>query len=168
MRIRYNRHLTHHKIVSQRSLELSVKRLRKKRRRVVFTNGCFDIIHVGHVALLEQARALGDTLIVALNSDRSVRGLKGAGRPVVAQKNRARVLAALSCVDYVTVFNSPTPLELIKRLKPNVLVKGSNWKGKEIVGRDVVISNGGKIVRVPVLKGHSSTHLVSRLHSSTH
>lgn len=160
-----NKYHTHKKVRSQRSLVNELKRLRKKPRRVVFANGCFDVLHVGHIKLLQYARSLGDILIVAINSDRSVRTNKGPGRPVVKQRDRAEVLSALACVDYVIVFNTPTPLSLIKALIPDVLVKGADWKGNAIVGSDVVLANGGKIIRVPVLKGYSSTKLIQRLPS---
>lgn len=130
---------------------------------MVFANGCFDLLHVGHVTLLERARRLGDALIVAINSDRSVRALKGPGRPITSERDRAMVLAALASVDYVTIFDEPTPLELIRLLKPDVLVKGSDWARKEIVGRDVVERYGGRVARITFVKGHSTTTLLERM-----
>ena len=131
--------------------------------RVVFTNGCFDLLHAGHVKLLERAKRLGDVLIVGINSDRSMRGLKGPGRPIVPQADRALVLAALASVDYVTVFNEPTPLRLIARLRPHVLVKGADWGATKIVGRDLVRRRGGRIVRVPLLARRSTSDLIARI-----
>ena len=129
----------------------------------MFTNGCFDLLHAGHVRLLERARSLGDVLVVGLNSDRSVRALKGRGRPVVGQQDRALVLAALASVDYVTIFDEPTPYELIARLTPDVLVKGGDWSAGAIVGRDLVERRGGRVVRLPLVPGRSTTGLLQRL-----
>ena len=155
-------HPLSHKIRSQAWLVRQLRR-RHPRSSIVFTNGCFDLLHVGHISLLEQARELGDVLVVGLNSDRSVRALKGPTRPIVTQQDRARVLAALKSVDYVTIFNARTPLALITALKPNVLVKGADWGRGEIVGRRVVERHGGRVVRVPLKAGHSTTRLVQRL-----
>ena len=132
-------------------------------RRVVFTNGCYDLIHAGHVQLLERAKSLGDLLIIGINSDRSVRGLKGSGRPVVAERDRARLLAALAAVDYVTIFDQPSPQQLIERLKPDVLVKGADWNAAQIVGKDVVQQRGGRVVRIPLRRGYSTTNLIKRI-----
>jgi D-beta-D-heptose 7-phosphate kinase/D-beta-D-heptose 1-phosphate adenosyltransferase len=132
----------------------------------VFTNGCFDVLHPGHVALLRQAKRQGHYLMVGLNSDRSVRGLKGEGRPVQDQESRATVLAALSDVDGVVVFDEETPLELIRALEPDVLVKGGDYAPEQVVGRDVVTRAGGKVVIVPLVPGHSSTEIVARLTGS--
>jgi len=126
----------------------------------VFANGCFDLLHPGHVDLLNQARRAGDLLVVALNSDRSVRTQsKGPGRPVVGERDRAIVIAALECVDYVTIFSEPTPLKLIARLRPDVLVKGADWAAKRIVGRDLV----RRVLRVRLRPGYSTTKLVARI-----
>ena len=153
------------KIRSAAALTRIVRRLSAQGRRVVFTNGCFDLLHAGHVKLLERAKRLGDVLIVGINSDRSVSGFKGPGRPIVPQADRAMVLAALASVDYVTVFNEPTPLRLIARLRPRVLVKGADWGTAEIVGREIVRRTGGRIVRIPLLAGHSTSDLIARLRS---
>src|SRR5579872_3002254 len=126
------------KIVSQEELVQVSAREKRGGRRVVFTNGCFDLIHPGHVRCLAEARALGDLLIVAVNSDRSVRGNKGPERPLVAEQDRAEVLAALACVDYVTIFDEPTPRTLISRVLPNVLVKGADWAVEHVAGREEV------------------------------
>ena len=139
-----------------------VRRLQRRGRRVVFTNGCFDLLHAGHVALLEAARDLGDFLIVGVNTDRSVRGLKGAGRPIVPLDERMEILAALRAVDCVVPFDEPTPARLIERLGPDVLVKGADYRSKAIVGRDAVESRGGRVVTVPLRRGLSSTDLIRR------
>jgi len=132
--------------------------------RVVFTNGVFDLLHVGHVALLEAARREGASLIVGVNSDASVRRLnKGSDRPLVPQDERARVLAALACVDCVVIFDQDTPLELIRHLRPHVLVKGADYERRDIVGADEVESWGGRVVRVPLVPGWSTTELERRL-----
>jgi len=131
---------------------------------VVFTNGVFDLLHVGHVALLEAARAEGGALVVGVNSDASVRGLeKGADRPIVPERERARLLAALACVDCVVLFDEETPLVLIERLRPDVLVKGADYARAAIVGADQVEARGGRIVRVPLVPGASTTALLARL-----
>jgi len=152
------------KVLSAASLGRIVRRLQARGRRVVFTNGCFDLLHPGHVKVLERARALGDALVVGINSDRSVRAQrKGPGRPVVGQRDRALVLAALACVDYVTIFDDSTPRALVARLRPNVLVKGADWNAGAIVGSETVLARGGKVVRVPLAKGHSTTRLIERI-----
>ena len=131
--------------------------------RVVLTNGCFDLLHPGHVALLERARAEGDLLVVAINSDASVRALKGPARPLLPEKERAEALRALEAVDRVVVYDEPTPLELIERVRPDVLVKGADWAHDAIVGREVVEGDGGRVVRVPLLDGRSTSQLVERI-----
>jgi rfaE bifunctional protein nucleotidyltransferase chain/domain len=143
---------------------------RSRGRTIVFTNGCFDILHYGHVKYLENARRKGDCLVVAVNSDASVKRLKGPGRPVNGQSCRAAVLAALESVDYVTVFNEETPLKLIMRLKPDVLVKGGDWKKNDIVGSSVVERRGGKVFSIRFEKGFSTTTLIKNIaaaHSDT-
>ena len=151
------------KILSRRALVTAVRRLKREGRKIVFTNGCYDLLHVGHVTLMERAKSLGDVLVVAINSDRSVRALKGPTRPVVEQGQRARELAALCDVDFVTVFDEPTPYRLIALLKPNVLVKGADWSLKGVVGRDVVRRAGGRVVRIPLVSGFSTTKLIERI-----
>ena len=138
---------------------------REKRngRRVVFTNGCFDLLHPGHIGSLEQARALGDALIVGLNSDASVRQLKGAGRPVLPERERAEILAALECVDAVVIFDELNPREIIARLLPDVLVKGADWPGDQIVGREEVEAAGGRVVSIPVVPGYSTTEILRKI-----
>jgi rfaE bifunctional protein nucleotidyltransferase chain/domain len=132
-------------------------------KTIVFTNGCFDIIHAGHVQYLEQAKALGDNLIVGLNSDASVKRLKGETRPVNGQQNRAIVLAALSSVDYVIVFDEETPYELIKAIQPDVLVKGGDWTEDRIVGADIVQAKGGKVISLPFVEGQSTTRIIETM-----
>ena len=132
----------------------------------VFTNGCFDILHPGHVALLRQARQLGQYLMVGLHSDRSVRGLKGEGRPVQDEGSRATVLAALSDVDGVVLFDEETPLELIRALMPDVLVKGGDYRPDQVVGRDVVEKGGGRVAIVPLVPGQSSSSIVTKLRAA--
>jgi len=132
--------------------------------RVVFTNGCFELLHSGHVSYLEQARALGDVLVVGLNSDASARRLaKGRGRPFVGQDDRARVLAALEAVDAVSVFDEDTPARLVEALVPDVLVKGADWALDEVVGREVVEAAGGRVVLIPLVEGMSTSSLVRRI-----
>ena len=131
--------------------------------RVVFTNGCFDILHAGHVNLLEDARLLGDVLVVGLNSDASVRGLKGPQRPINPEWQRAEVLAALAAVDYVVLFAEPDPLALITRLQPRILVKGGDWTPAQIVGREIVEAGGGRVVSLPLRYGASTTDVIERV-----
>jgi len=133
----------------------------------VFTNGCFDLLHPGHIRLLEEARALGDALIVGLNSDASVRTLKGEGRPVIPERERAEILAALECVDAVVIFNEPTPREIIARLLPGVLVKGGDWRPDQIIGREEVEAAGGHVVSIPVVAGHSTTAMLEKIRQGT-
>ena len=135
-------------------------------RRVVFTNGVFDLLHPGHVRYLRQARALGDVLVIAINADASVRRNKGPDRPITPEHERAEVLAALDFVDVVTVFDEDTPLAIITAVQPDVLVKGADWAHDAIVGRDVVEARGGRVVRVAVEQGHSTTSIVGRIRNS--
>ncbi len=144
-------------------LEDELKRLRARGQKVVFTNGCFDLLHVGHVRYLRAARRLGDLLLVALNTDRSVRKLKGPTRPVQPQGDRAEILAALECVDLVTFFDEPTPLRLIERMLPDVLVKGGDWPVDRIVGREAVEAAGGRVVTLPYVPGVSTSELIERI-----
>jgi len=137
--------------------------LRRAGKKIVFTNGCFDILHYGHVMYLEKAKAKGDCLIVALNSDASVKKIKGKNRPINSEADRAKVIAGLESVDYVMIFNESTPLATIKTLKPDVLVKGSDWKDKEIVGADFVKGRGGRIVRIPLANGRSTSGLINKI-----
>lgn len=138
-------------------------RMRAAGKTVVFTNGVFDLLHPGHVRYLQRARALGDALMVGVNSDRSVRANKGPSRPINREDDRAEVLAALACVDAVVVFDADTPVELIRALLPDILVKGADWAADAIVGRDIVEARGGKVVRVPVERGHATTAIIEKI-----
>src|SRR5262249_34556078 len=151
------------KLLDKNHLALERERLRQLGKRIVFTNGCFDLLHPGHVRYLAEARALGDALVVALNSDRSVRALKGAGRPILNERERAEVMAALAAVDYVTVFDEETPRELIAALVPDVLVKGGDWPIEQIVGREEVEAAGGKVLSLAYLEGASTTDIIDRI-----
>jgi rfaE bifunctional protein nucleotidyltransferase chain/domain len=139
------------------------RRWREEGRAVVLTNGCFDLLHPGHVALLEAARAEGDVLVVAINSDASVRRIKGEGRPLVPEAERAETLLALEPVDRVVVYDEPTPIAVVKALVPDVLVKGADWAEDAIVGREEVEAAGGRVVRVPMLPGRSTTSMLERI-----
>ena len=141
----------------------AIERLRAAGKTVVFTNGVFDLLHVGHLRYLQQARALGDALIVGVNSDRSVRTNKGQGRPITPEAERAEILSALACVDGVVVFDEDTPHNIITAVQPDVLVKGADWAADAIVGRDVVEARGGRVVRVPIEAGHSTSALVEKI-----
>ena len=143
-----------------------VQRLRASGKTVVFTNGAFDLLHLGHVRYLKAARLLGDALIVGLNSDRSVRSNKGPGRPITPEAERAEILAALDCVDAVVVFDEDTPHEVIDALQPDILVKGADWAADAIVGRDIVEARGGRVVRIEIEPGHSTTAIVEKIRSA--
>ncbi|MBU0575154.1 MAG: D-glycero-beta-D-manno-heptose 1-phosphate adenylyltransferase [Proteobacteria bacterium] len=151
------------KILTWEELKKEADRLRGKGKKIAFTNGCFDILHVGHVQYLREARKTGDLLILGLNSDASVQAIKGEKRPLVPQGERAEVVASLMSVDYVTVFDETTPLKLIEYLRPDILVKGGNWKEEEVVGRDAVRSWGGKVVIVQMTEGASTTNIVEKI-----
>jgi D-beta-D-heptose 7-phosphate kinase/D-beta-D-heptose 1-phosphate adenosyltransferase len=150
------------KVLSRARAAAAVRRAQRRGERVVFTNGCFDLLHVGHVRSLEQARALGDRLVVALNSDASVRRLKGPERPLVSAAQRAEVLAGLACVDWVLVFSESTPLAAIEALRPDVLAKGGDWSLDTIVGRREVEGWGGCVVRLREVPGVRTTRLIER------
>lgn len=150
-------------VLDAAGLEAFLRTGRASGRRIVFTNGVFDILHPGHVRYLQAARAHGDLLIVGLNSDASVRRNKGPGRPINSQDERAELLAALSCVDAVSIFEEDTPAEIIHRIRPDVLVKGADWPADQIVGRDTVEARGGRVVLEPVEAGYSTTALIQRI-----
>lgn len=152
-----------HKILPLAQAQARSRAWRLNGQQLVFTNGCFDLLHPGHVSLLEQARALGNRLIVGLNADDSVRRLKGPERPLMKQNDRARMLAALECVDMVVLFEEDTPLALIEALQPDVLVKGGDYRPEEVVGRDSVLASGGRVEIIPLLEGFSTTTLLKRL-----
>jgi D-beta-D-heptose 7-phosphate kinase/D-beta-D-heptose 1-phosphate adenosyltransferase len=154
------------RVVSEDELVQLAGRERRGPRRVVFTNGCFDLLHPGHIRTLEAARSLGDLLVVGVNSDRSVRALKGDSRPVIPQEERAEILAALAAVDFVVLFDADTPRELIARLRPDVLVKGADWGAGEVVGREEVEAAGGRVVSIPVEPGYSSSGLLEAIRSN--
>jgi len=151
------------KIKRRSALKAIVDRLKTEGRKVVFTNGCFDLLHVGHVRYLEAARALGDCLIVGVNTDERVRELKGPGRPLVSEFERAEVIAALQCVDYVTLFAEDTPSDLISFLQPDIHVKGGDYDAEEIPEAEAVRSYGGRVVILPLIEGHSTSDIVSRI-----
>lgn len=152
------------KILAWTALRRRLSLLRQEGKRIVFTNGCFELIHPGHVRYLRAAARLGNVLVVAINSDASARRLgKGPGRPVVHERDRAEVVAALETVDYVTIFDQDTPLELIAFLAPDVLVKGGDWSLDQIVGADLVRSRGGKVKSLPFARGYSTSNLIRRL-----
>lgn len=150
-------------ILSGSALDAYVREARRRGRRIVFTNGVFDILHPGHVRYLQAARAHGDLLIVGLNSDASVRRNKGDGRPVNPELERAEVLAALACVDAVSIFDEDTPAEIIRLVCPDVLVKGADWPEDQIVGRDTVEAHGGVVIREPIAAGYSTSAIIERV-----
>jgi rfaE bifunctional protein nucleotidyltransferase chain/domain len=151
------------KIMEPPELADRLKGLRSAGKHVVFTNGCFDILHIGHVRYLSAARNEGDLLVVGLNSDQSVRLIKGKRRPIVAQDQRLEILASLQVVDYVTLFDEPDPIKLIQILKPTILVKGADWSADEIIGADFVKSRGGRVVRVSLVQGASTSSVIERI-----
>ena len=150
------------RVIPRRGVRALCVRLRNEGKRIVFTNGCFDLLHAGHAQYLRRAAALGDVLFVGLNSDASVRRLKGEGRPVQGAADRAYLLASLSCVSYVTIFPEDTPARLIREVVPHVLVKGGDWKGREIVGSDVVRAHGGTVKTIRFLPGRSTTSILAK------
>ena len=151
------------KITPRNELKATVDRLKREGKKVVFTNGCFDILHAGHTRYLREARKLGDALILALNSDSSVRSIKGPMRPIVPESERAEVVGALDSVDYVTVFDELTPLELIEFLRPDVIVKGGDWAEKDIVGAETVRKWGGRVAIMPEIEGASTTNIIDKV-----
>lgn len=158
----------HAKILTSPQLVPILDQARAQRKRIVFTNGCFDLMHVGHTRYLQAAKQLGDLLVVGVNSDASVRSLnKAPDRPIVNETQRAEVLAALGCVDYVVIFAEPDPLNLITALQPDVLVKGGDWAVDRIVGRDVVERRGGIVRTIPLVPGMSTTALIQRIRSQS-
>ncbi|MCX8092825.1 MAG: D-glycero-beta-D-manno-heptose 1-phosphate adenylyltransferase [Candidatus Goldbacteria bacterium] len=150
-------------ILNRKKLIKEIKKLKNKGKKIVFTNGCFDIIHAGHIKLLNAAKKLGDVLVLALNSDSSVKRLKGEKRPIVPQSERAEIMAALSMVDIVTVFYEDDPYNIIKDLKPDVLVKGGDWPIDKIIGADIVKSYGGKVKNIKYIEGQSTTNIINKI-----
>ena len=155
----------HPAVLTLEELILRFGRGKRNGRRVVFTNGCFDLLHPGHIQLLEAARAMGDALVVGINSDDSVRTLKGAGRPVIPEQERAEILANFECVDAVVVFDELTPQKTVAALLPDILVKGGDWPGNQIVGREEVEAAGGKVILIDVVEGFSTTEILRRIQS---
>lgn len=152
------------KIVSQDQALKNLKAWREKNKKIVFTNGCFDIIHPGHIDYLSQARDLGDILVLGLNTDQSVRRLnKGSNRPINDERTRAYVLAGLACVDLIVFFDEDTPFNLIKLLQPNVLVKGNDYEVEKIIGFDILKENGGQVITIPFLEGYSTSSLIKKI-----
>ena len=150
-------------VLSLSQLGRTARRLRRQGKKVAFTNGCFDLLHVGHLEYLQRLKAKADCLIVAVNSDASVRRLKGAGRPLVPAAERARMVAALKPVDFVTIFPESTPLKVIRAIRPDLLAKGADWKRSDVVGGDGVGGRGGRVVLLPFVKGRSTTRLIRRI-----
>ena len=144
-------------------IEIIIKNLKAVGKKIVFTNGCFDIIHAGHVEYLQEAAELGDVLIIGLNSDKSVKRLKGPNRPINFQIDRAKVLSGLATVSYIVIFEGDTPYMLIDHIKPDVLVKGGDWKPKEIVGSDIVLANGGSVRSLSYKEGHSTSSIINKM-----
>ena len=156
-------HTMHPSVLTPEQTILRFAKNKRNGRTVVFTNGCFDLLHPGHIRSLEAARALGDMLIVGINSDASVRALKGPTRPVIPEQERAEILASLECVDAVTIFPEETPQNLIAALLPDVLVKGGDWPGDQIIGRPEVEAAGGRVARIDMVPGYSTTSLLDKI-----
>ena len=148
------------KVKTRADLRAIAAKAKTEGKKIVFTNGCFDLLHVGHLHVLREAKKLGDILIVALNSDSSVKRIKGVGRPIVPESERAELIAALEMVDYVTLFDEPDPQNVIQELKPDVLAKGGDWAADKIIGREFVESYGGKVAVIGYLKDHSTTDII--------
>jgi D-beta-D-heptose 7-phosphate kinase/D-beta-D-heptose 1-phosphate adenosyltransferase len=151
------------KILERNDLKDKLEELRKKGKKIAFTNGCFDILHVGHVRYLREAKKTADVLVLALNSDSSVRSIKGEKRPLMNEKERAEILAALECIDFVTIFQELTPLELINYLKPDILIKGGDWPEEKVVGREEIKKWGGRVAIIPEVEGKSTTNIVEKI-----
>lgn len=150
------------KLKALSTLKTIAAKLRKRKRTIAFTNGCFDILHPGHIEIFKQAKKRGDVLIVGLNSDSSVKKIKGSNRPILDQKSRTELLSALELIDYIVIFNEPTPLKVIAELKPDILIKGGDWKRSEIVG----VKIAKKVLRVKLKKGHSTTRIINKIKRS--
>ena len=151
------------KIKTLSEIKTTIDQLKANRKRIVFTNGCFDLLHTGHTRYLTAAKALGDYLVVAVNSDRSVKAIKGATRPILPQEQRAEMLAGLGFVDGIVIFDEDNPLKLIENLMPHVLVKGGDWQEDEIIGADVVKAATGEVKRIPFVKGYSTTDMIRKI-----
>jgi D-beta-D-heptose 7-phosphate kinase/D-beta-D-heptose 1-phosphate adenosyltransferase len=151
------------KILERNTLKNKLEKLRKEGKKIAFTNGCFDILHVGHVRYLREAKKTADVLVLALNSDSSVRAIKGETRPLVGEEERAEILAAFEFIDFITIFEELTPLELINYLKPDVLIKGGDWPEEKIVGGEEIKKWGGRVVIIPEVTGKSTTNIVEKI-----
>lgn len=151
------------KILERNALKVKLEELRKKGKKIAFTNGCFDILHVGHVRYLREAKKTADVLVLALNSDSSVRSIKGEKRPLMTENERAEILAALEFIDFVTIFNELTPQELIIYLKPDILIKGGDWEEEKVVGREEIKKWGGRVAIIPEVEGKSTTNIVEKI-----
>ncbi len=163
MRTSRARSLRRTKIKSLKELSKTAGKLKAAGKKIVFTNGCFDILHYGHVQYLEKAKNSGDILVVAINSDSSIRRIKGKNRPIISQRDRARVLAGLESVDFVVIFNQDTPLKTIQAINPDILIKGGDWSKDKIVGADFVRNKGGKITTVKLAAGRSTTNIIEKI-----
>lgn len=150
-------------IIERKNISQLAEKLRAEGKSIVFTNGCFDILHSGHIFYLQKAKQLGDILILGLNSDASVKRLKGEKRPINSETDRAIVISALKCIDYVVIFEEDTPLQLITAIKPDILVKGGDYKIEDVVGKDIVEKNGGKVVIIPFVDGKSTTNIINKI-----
>jgi len=154
------------KIKTLKEIKKISQKLKKNGKTIVFTNGCFDIIHPGHIKILKKAKSLGDVLIVGLNSDKSVKKIKGEKRPVIDQKGRCEILSCFWMVDYIVLFNEETPIKLIKTILPDFIVKGGDYKRKEVVGKDIVEKYGGKVIIIPLYKKYSTTNLIRKINEN--
>ena len=155
-------HNSSDRVLSPNTLEQTIQEYKKQNKKIVFTNGCFDLLHIGHVTYLEEAKKLGDILVVGINTDASVKKLKGPNRPIQNENDRCSILAALKSVDHTILFGEETPIELIKSVKPDVLVKGGDWKIEQIVGSDFVMSYGGKVKSLNFVNGKSTTSIIEK------
>ena len=155
--------MRHKKIVDLKTLKEKIFKFRRQGRTIAFTNGCFDILHLGHVLYLQAAKIEDPILIIGLNSDQSIRKIKGPQRPILPEKARALLLASLECVDYVIIFNEETPLKLIRAVKPDILVKGADWRGKDVAGRAVVEAYGGRVKYVKYIAGYSTSRIIEKI-----
>jgi D-beta-D-heptose 7-phosphate kinase/D-beta-D-heptose 1-phosphate adenosyltransferase len=151
------------KIIDRSALQERLASLREQGLKIVFTNGCFDLLHAGHVAYLEKARSLGDCLVVGLNSDRSIKMIKDPRRPLVSEDQRAEVLAGLACIDWVVLFDEPDPYALIKDIRPDILAKGADWEADQIIGADLVTESGGAVRRIELVPGISTSEIIQRI-----
>lgn len=154
---------TSHTVLEIDELKKIIGLAKSTEKKVVFTNGCFDIIHGGHIEFLQKAKSLGDILVVGLNTDNSVKNLKGEGRPIKTEKERANILSALKFIDYITLFNEPTPEKLIREIRPDILVKGDDYKIDDVVGREIVEGYGAHVKLIPIVKGHSTTMTLEKI-----